>query len=140
MDFLLWTRKPGEDWKKEVEDKSKDLCLHVISMKMTYIFCSDIFVVCICIYWIFGSDMLITRIIFELNLYFHRKVPPHSLSNVNEIIPTPNLIQVRAEYRESVFLCEKREREVLRIAGWDFHSGGAESNVPGEVRRTHKLF
>ena len=27
------------------------------------------------------------------------------------------MIQVSAEYRESVFLCEKREREVLRIAG-----------------------
>ena len=24
----------------------------------------------------------------------------------------------------------EREREVLRIAGWDFHSGGGERNLP----------
>ena len=32
-DFLLWSGKPEEDWKKEVEDKSKDLCLHIMKMK-----------------------------------------------------------------------------------------------------------
>ena len=38
-----------------------------------------------------------------------------------------------------MFLCEKREREVLRIAGWDFHSGGEDWGEQPSLAKSGEL-